>query len=80
MRIVMTRTAKGADDGFTVREYVEGEAYDVSDDLAQAFFQMGAADPQEAHEAADAAEAPSDASDPSQPATRVRKGRSKAST
>lgn len=53
MKIRMTRTENGSPDGFTVREYKDGHTYDVPDELADAFFKAGAADPEEAHQAAD---------------------------
>lgn len=33
-KIKMLSTVSGADDGFTVREYVEGQEYEVSEALA----------------------------------------------
>lgn len=57
VRIVMLKTTKGAPDGITTVEYVEGQEYDVPEDLAGAFFSTHSADPAEAHEAvAEAAE------------------------
>jgi len=35
--IKMLRTERGADDGFTVVTYLEGQEYPVSEDLARAF-------------------------------------------
>jgi hypothetical protein len=36
-KVKMLETAKGADDGLHIKEYLEGVVYDVSDGLAQAF-------------------------------------------
>lgn len=36
-KIKMLRSERGADDGFTVATYVEGEEYTVGEDLAAAF-------------------------------------------
>lgn len=37
MKIKMTKTAPGADNGHDTREYIEGEEYDVGEALAKAF-------------------------------------------
>jgi hypothetical protein len=44
MLIKMTENTKGCDDGFTSREYVAGEQYEVSDSLADNFIQMNVAE------------------------------------
>lgn len=49
IKVRMNRTAKGAPDSITVKEYLEGEEYDVPEDLAECFFSDGSADPAEAH-------------------------------
>jgi hypothetical protein len=41
IRVVMTRTDRGAQDGHTVEEFVEGEEYLVTEDLAKAFMSSG---------------------------------------
>jgi hypothetical protein len=42
--VLMVRTVKGSPDGVAVREFFEGEIYDLPDSLAQAFLSMGAAE------------------------------------
>ena len=45
MKITMLRTEPGADDGFTVVTYRQGDTYEVGDSLARAFVHdMGAAE------------------------------------
>jgi hypothetical protein len=44
MRIRMLKRDKGADDGYTVRDYSEGEEYDVSQTLGDAFISCGSAE------------------------------------
>jgi len=41
---VMTATTKGSHDGIHVREYIEGETYDLPEKLALAFDMMGVAE------------------------------------
>lgn len=41
--IIMLRTAKGCENGFTVREYLEAQQYDVNESLARTFINDGAA-------------------------------------
>ncbi len=62
MKIKMIATAKGADDGFTVRTYTDGEVYPQDGcpcgaDLAQAFVAGGMAVDAEAAENIDASSA-----------------------
>lgn len=57
IEVVMRRTEKGSVDGFTVREFAEGERYMLPADLAEAFFSCDAADPAAAIDAAEKAEA-----------------------
>lgn len=52
IKVRMNRTAMGAPDSVTVKEYKAGQEYDVPEDLAECFFSDGAADPAEAHEPA----------------------------
>jgi len=44
MRIKMTKTMTGCEDGFTPREFVAGEEYEVADLLAHAFITGGDAE------------------------------------
>lgn len=37
MRIIMTKSRRGSEDGITVRLYAEGQAYDLGEALAQSF-------------------------------------------
>ncbi len=37
----MLQTRKGSEDGFTVRQFVEGEIYEVRENLARSFFAAG---------------------------------------
>jgi hypothetical protein len=39
-KIFMIKTAKGANDGIDVKDYVEGNHYDVSESLAKDFLSM----------------------------------------
>ncbi len=52
IKVLMLRTAKGAPDSTTVKEYLEGQVYEIPEDLADCFFSDGSADPAEAHEPA----------------------------
>lgn len=45
MKIQMTETRRGTENGFTVRLYLEGYTYEVEDHLARAFFAAGWAKP-----------------------------------
>jgi hypothetical protein len=44
VKIIMTATKLGSNDGATVREYVKGQEYDVSTALAREFIASGAAE------------------------------------
>lgn len=50
IRVLMTATAKGALTSTHIKEFHEGQEYDIPEELAHAFFDMGVADPAEAHE------------------------------
>jgi hypothetical protein len=39
--IKMLETRKGTEDGFTIRQFYEGEVYDVRENLARTFFAAG---------------------------------------
>lgn len=39
--IKMLQTRQGCEDGFTVRQFVEGEIYEVRESLARSFFAAG---------------------------------------
>ncbi len=41
MNVLMKETRRGWKDGFTCRQYVEGETYDIADDLARTFIRAG---------------------------------------
>jgi hypothetical protein len=43
MKVIMTKNAKGANDGIYVNEYQSGKTYDLSDSLANNFLVMGVA-------------------------------------
>lgn len=43
--VVMTKTARGAEDGITVKQYAEGQTYDMESSLAQAFIKSKRARP-----------------------------------
>ena len=58
IKVRMNRTAMGAPDSVTEREYKAGEVYDVPESLAHSFFSDGAADPAEAHDPAPAENSP----------------------
>jgi hypothetical protein len=75
IRILMTSTAKGAVDSTDVREFAEGREYDVPEDLAAAFFEMGVADPAEAHEGAPEGDGTGEPDKAPAPAKRSRKGK-----
>ena len=48
MHIKMLETRRGTEDGFTVRQFIRDQEYDVSDSLAHAFFAAGFAVPMKA--------------------------------
>ncbi len=39
--IKMLETRKGTEDGFTIKQFYEGEVYDVKENLARTFFAAG---------------------------------------
>lgn len=47
MKVRMTRTALGSEDGAHVKQYEEGVEYDLPEDLARTFIESGAARPVE---------------------------------
>jgi hypothetical protein len=62
-RMTMTETEDGSPEGSTVRTYLDGESYDLPDELADAFERNGWAGPEgEAPKAAKASKAPKAAS------------------
>lgn len=44
MKIKMLATKPGSEDGFTIRDYVEGREYEVGDALAKTFIDAGEAE------------------------------------
>lgn len=51
MLIKMLKDAHGASDGYTVKRYLKGEEYDVSEALANCFIADGEAEPVEGEKA-----------------------------
>jgi len=43
MLIKMLKNSLGAEDGYTVKEYLEGNEYNISDNLAKSFIAKGKA-------------------------------------
>jgi hypothetical protein len=41
MLITMLETRRGSEDGFTVRQFIRGQKYDVADALARRFLNCG---------------------------------------
>lgn len=37
----MLETRKGSEDGFTVKQFMEGQVYDIRENLARSFFAAG---------------------------------------
>jgi len=42
VKVKMLRTAKGSPDGIQINVYEEGKVYNIPDDLAKCFFDIGA--------------------------------------
>ena len=85
IRVLMSATAKGAIDSTTIREFEAGREYELYEELAEAFFSMGVADPAEAREPAsepetgENSEGTDTAPAPAKPATRKRSPAAKVS-